>query len=545
VSRRYDSPTAHSRRDQDRVDRIDRVRAAGLVVVLLAAVLVAGSTIHAARQPVPAVAPSGLLPSVNLASHASLAWDCPGPLPAGGTADRSAVIVVDPGLRSAEVMVNVAATSTPASGPGTMLAPWSAQLTLAPHSEQKIPLRTSGPAQTDAVSVVSTGGAVAVFESVTPFVAALSGHAGHGAKAPPAKDAAKAAVPEESPCAVGTSTASYIATGSTLGKSSVTVALFDPTATEAVVGLTVSTGSASVAPPALQGLILRPDSVQVFDIGRWVVQQPTIAVTVAATVGRVVAGGAESQGAAASVSGEALLLGVQRPQPVWTFAPGPLTSGRITLVRVYDPGTKPAAVTISSTVPGHPAMEITAVVPAAGVRAIALPLPTGGGSTGSGRASAKGRLIEGPIVVRSAESVGVVVARMTSLPVGGHGQIATNLAVTSGPASDWVLPTLSAQVPLVGSIEVANPSTRTAQVTVLELTVANGRVELRSIGTATVRPGSSATVRVSISTSGSAEGFFVRATGDVVVEQDLVIASTAQGALPLGLSPLEGIPATN
>ncbi len=72
MSRRYDSPTAHSRRDQDRVDRIDRVRAAGLVVVLLAAVLVAGSTIHAARQPVPAVAPSGLLPSVNLASHASL-----------------------------------------------------------------------------------------------------------------------------------------------------------------------------------------------------------------------------------------------------------------------------------------------------------------------------------------------------------------------------------------------------------------------------------------------------------------------------------------
>jgi hypothetical protein len=318
--------------------------------------------------------------------------------------------------------------------------------------------------------------------------------------------------------------------------------LFNPTATQAVVGLTVSTGSASVAPPALQGLIIKPDSVQLFDLGRWVVQQGTVAVAVTATIGRIAVGAAETQSAISSATGQALVLGVQRSQLAWTFTPGPLASGRVTVVRAYDPESKPATVTISSPIAGHAAIEITDVIPAGGVRAIALPLPGAAKrATGQG-GSATPAPLEGPIVVRSAQGVGIVVARITSLLADGH-QTITNIAVTSGPANGWVLPAATALVPLTGSVEVSNPGSTSVEVEVTELTSASGRPELAPVGTLTVGPGSTVTAPVSVPVSLSLfEGLFVRASSAVVVEQDLSAATTTRGAPAAAPNPVEGVP---
>jgi len=466
-------------------------------------------------------------------------------LPAGDTSEHSQIIVVNTAPWPTVATVDVAATTTPATGSGETLPPWSTQIVLPAHSEQQVPLRTTGPAQNDAASVVSTKGAVAVFEAVAPVAGAGTTHtAEHTAGTAETLQATRPAAPEESPCAVGTSPTSYLATGSTLGNSSVSVSLYDPTATEAVVGLSVSTGSALVTPPALQGLIIKPDSVQVFDIGRWVVQQPTVAVTVAATVGRVVVGAAETQGATQNMSGQALMLGVQRPQPAWIFAPGPLASGRVSFVRVYDPGPRQATVTISSPIAGHAPMEITAVIPAEGVRAIALPLP-GAAHTASGQqeTTSKARVVEGPIVVRSAQSVGVVVARVASVPAGGPSQTMTNVAVTSGPATSWVLPTVPAQVPLVGLVEVSNPGRSSVRVHVTEMPATRGRSQSPPSRTVTVGAGATVGVSLSIPVSGSSFGaLFVSATAPVVVEEDLAILSTVRGTPPLALCLLEGVP---
>jgi hypothetical protein len=433
-------------------------------------------------------------------------------------------------------VVAVRATHQPAGAP---LPGWSTRLELAPFSERVVALAASGPSQNDAVSVLSTEGAVAVFESVSPARTRVI-HLHHE----PSLSA-----PEQSPCSTGTTTSSYVASGSTEGESDILVSLFDPTATQAVAGIRVSTGSRSVTPPTHEGLIVRPYSLQVFDVARSVVQQATVAITVTTTAGSVAVGASETvasdASASTSASGHALVIGIGQPRDRWVLSPGLGATGRTVGLRVYDPGSRAATVAISSPVEGRSPIEITEEVPAGEVRAIELPVPAAplAKTPKTSGIEQHAPTAEGPIVVQTARGVGVVVSRIAALTVGNHEETVALAAVTSAPASDWVVPATASGASVAGGIVISNSGLEAVEVEVVGLTARGGAASVTRLSKLIVPPRASTTAFVHLPASGATfSGVFVRASAHVVVEQDLYALSTPHEVVPLAPVPVEGVP---
>jgi hypothetical protein len=534
AGRPHEHPRSHSERNAARVEQRLRARCAGLVAVMLIAVLVAGALVRVTPSRATNAGASGQLPIVTLSSHSAVQWNCPGPLPAGASPARSTVIVANPAGATARVLVDVEAVSAV----GVPLPAWTTRLSLAPRSEQVVPLHTSGPVQSDAVSVLSVSGAVAVFESVVPARTRVI----HRRRVP------RPTAPAESPCSTGTATSSYLASGSTKGRSDVIVSLFDPSATQAVVGIRVATASVSVSPPALQGLIVKPYSLQVFNIARWVVQQGPIAIAVTTTAGRVALGAAETVASdttsTTSTSGQALFIGLVQPRDEWVLTPGLGTTRRSISLRVYDPGSRAASVTISVPVIGAPPIEITAEVPAGEVRAIDLPSSTAPGAKApKGSASQIGPVVlrfEGPITVRTAEGVGIVVSRTAVLTTGHHYQTVAFSEATSLPAKEWVVPASESRTAVSGGVVISNPGRDPVEVEVIELSTDAGAPITTTL---TVPNGATMTAAVHLSASErTVSGILIVAGGLVVAEQDFYAVGTPNEVVPVAPGPVDGIP---
>jgi len=244
--------------------------------------------------------------------------------------------------------------------------------------------------------------------------------------------------------------------------------------------------------------------------------------------------------AATAVSGQALLIGIDAPQSTWVMTPGMAQPSRTVSVRVYDPGSRPASVTISSPVSGEPLTEIATVVPAGEVRDLTLPLPPGSFSHDVTHPSA----VEGPIVVRTAEGVGVVVARITVRQVSAYAETVSLAGATANPCDDWLVPTGSvtgtAGASPAGSLVVSNPGSVQAEVEVDELTAASGSSPA-TLTTLVVGPGGTATATLHPTSGASLEGLEVRSSSPVVAEQDYHAASAIH-ALAVGPSPVVGVP---
>ncbi len=535
---------SRDKRDAGRLEASQRLRAVALVLVLLAGILLAGAFVHPRSAAVLSSAPGGQLPSVSLTSSAAVEWECPGPLPAGSSADRSSVIIVNPDVKPASVEIQVEAVTVGSRKGGHALPPSRTQMSLGPRSEQVVPLATTGPAQDDAVSVLATAGAVAVFESVAA-VQLPPPVRHHGS----ARQALLSIAPLESPCTTGATTSSYVAAGSTAGQSDVIVSLFDPTATQAVAAIRVSTGSAVITPPALQGLIVKPYSLQIFNLSRWVVQQPDVAVAVSTTIGRVALGAAETVAsdptAATAMNGQALLVGVAVPEDTWVMTPGLGQITRTVSVDVYDPGPRPATVTIASPVLGRPLTEISVVVPAGLVREVELPLPTAGSPAGN-----EPLPVEGPIVIRTAEGVGVVVARVAVQHLGPHTETVALAAGTAQPSDGWVVPVTAGSatttVPrLSGGLVFSNPGSEPAVLRISELTTASGSSSLQQLSTLTLAGGSSAKVVLRLPIAGADfAGLIVDSGTPIVAEQDFYALGTVQHPVPVAPVPTLGVAVT-
>jgi hypothetical protein len=302
----------------------------------------------------------------------------------------------------------------------------------------------------------------------------------------------------------------------------------------------------------LQGLIIKPYSLQVFDLARWVVQQATVAVAETTSVGRVALGASESveadSTAKTTVTGHGLLIGIATPQDTWVMTPGLGQRLRTVSVRVYDPGPRAANVTISSPAAGRPLTEITATVPAGQVREILLPLP----SVSSSKSGAKpaGLLQEGPIVVRSAEGVGVVVARIAVDQVTARSQTVSFLAGTADPSGEWLLPagwdaTITSTTPAPSSVLlICNPGSKRVDVKVVQLTSA-GTPNLTSLTTVSVAAGGTATVALHlVGATTSFAGLDIIANGPVVAEQDYDVAATSRTTAAVAPAPVGGLPVT-
>lgn len=544
-------PRSPSKRGANRADTRARLRAAGVVVLILGGVLVAGAIVHDQAAPAATGLASGELPAVDLTSPVSVEWDCPGPLLAGASGHSSSVIIANPGALTASVEVVVVAEGSTLKSTRAPLYSHINRLPVAPHTQRVVALRTTGPQQYDAVSVLATAGAVAVFESTVPLPAvALSRDRKAREGLRPASSA-----PQESACSTGTMSDSYLAAGSTAGRSDVLVSLFDPTATQAVATIRVSTSSGVISPPMLQGLIIRPYSVAVFNLARLAVQQATVAIAATTSVGRVVLGAYESTAsdstAATALSGQALLIGVAAPRATWVMTPGLGGPDRTVAINVYDPGSRSASVTISSeatstAVHGRPMTEISSVVPAGEVREITLPLPNA--RMASSKTTRHVILLQGPMLVRAAGGVGIVVARSALLQVSAHAQTLAVVAATAGPARDWLLPAASStnsrspEQALSGGVVISNPGPARVEVALVELT-AGGTPSSRLLRTLVVPAEATETVGLHLPIPAvSFAGLEVNASSPVVAEQDCYALGTPRYVLPIAPVPVEGVP---
>ncbi|MHB1771462.1 MAG: DUF5719 family protein [Acidimicrobiales bacterium] len=527
-----------------------RVRAVLLVALMLAGILIAGAVVRAGVPRAAKVSRGGQLPVVNLASSTAVEWECPGPLLAGSSSQQSSVVIDNPGRASARVQVFVDAVAAFPRKAERALPSWSTALTLAPHSQSVVALHRTGPRQDDAVSVLETAGSVAVFES-TVTVTRMAASTG-GKK--PTPRSSPSSTRQESPCATGGTTSSYIAAGSTGGRSDILVALFDPTATQAVVGIRASSASGVVVPPALQGLIIRPYSLEVFDLARLVVQQDLVAISDETSVGRVVLGAYETVAsdptAATALHGQALVLGIGSPRSSWVMTPGPAARGGTVSLDVYDPGSREAEVSISSSsassqATGQPVVEISAIVPAGEVREITLPSPTVA-SARTAKASSR-QALRGPIVLRVAGGVGVVVARSDVQQVAARTQTVALLAATCELASEWLLPVASTTsaagaLPEHGDIVISDPGAAQARIEVLQLTTA-GPLGRSQLATLSLAPGTTATLALSLPAHGTAfAGLELISSSPVVAEQDFSPVGPHRRAVLVAPAPLQGIP---
>ena len=409
-----------------------------------------------------------LLPVVDLSSRASQVWSCPGPLPVGRGSTRSAIDVVDPGPTAAEALVSV--VELPATGPHRPIvtsskAPTASNVTIAAGSQRVIDLPAEGAAGLAAVSLVSSGAPVAVSEVISGL-----------------------ATPVSSPCDLGMSVTSYLASGSTSGGSDSRLSISDPTATPAVVDVRVFEAGRAASPPALQGLAVPADGAIVVDIGHFVVQQAVTAASVTATTGRVAPGAFEEVSQARVGSGNSLATAVGSPRDLWVLPPGPTGQGRSVLLRLFNPGSRGTTVLITSPFPGEPTAEISVRVGAGSAADVPLPVPVPVRKRG-GRPRASGQLVasssvsslqqpEGPIIVRSTGAVGIVVSAQTTIPVKGESSLVAFSAAAAEASTGWLLPGAVSTRATSDVVEVANPGQRIARVTLSQLGGAAGALPL-------------------------------------------------------------------
>ena len=493
---------------------------AALAILFVINGLVRQTTVEASGDVFPA---SPSLPFVNMAKPS--AWRCPGPLPVGKGKRSSEISVVNGGTSTVGVMVAVSRTGTATGGAVGAVSISTSKFEVRGESQVVMPLARSGPAGFAAVSVETDSGGIGVAESIR----------GASTLAGP--------VLLSSPCAVGAAAQGYLATGSTYLRSNVTLALYNPDATPAVVNVSVSTGSALTYPSAFQGLVVPASGLAVLDLPRWVPQQKTVAVTATAVSGVVVVGALETNSASVAVAsivkgkrritnlpvtGTSLLVGPEDAFGSWQFPAeftnrGPAEKQVSSTFSVYDPGTRSTLVTVAP--PGRSGVSaaLSAVVPAGGVVDFATPVGARGFAPGAVSVSAGGGV---PIVV-------VRVSTRTGDPAVVELSATSG---TSGPREEWLISGAVQTSKVSDTLMFANPGSERSTVTLLGLR--RGASTVVHLGSVTVRAGSAVTFELaSVLAHAPRLAVQVSATGPILAEQLFTPThgvTTAVGGIPVG-----------
>jgi hypothetical protein len=472
--RRADTGSAESASDGRR-----RALLVGVVGVALAAVLGAGVAYPDHGVPsVARVASETLLPTVDLSSTAATVWNCPGPLPVSG-GSTSSISIVNPATQVADASVLIAETAVlsqePNSRPtGEQLKSHSLDLRIGPQSEQDFTIvadalvsattkATKQPVPTiDAsVSVIVSGGGVAVGETVSSDAGTLA-----------------------RPCAVGSGTSGYTASGVTSGSSDVEVGLFDPSSSPAVVNVSIGTDSGLVQPEAFQGVTIAPMSLAVLDLGRFVPQRTRVALSVRAAVGRVVVGSLTTISARFQTrfvgpahtyeeTGEELVVGIGQPLTSWVMPLGPVGQTDSEAVRLFNPTARTAVVMIRTSAANAKPATLTVSVASGQSITVAIPVVSVPKANNKSAASTStpGRTVitDGVVALRSTNGVGIVVEHETYVTSSKNHVTLTSSAPTAAPAATWVLPAMTQNASANIRISITDAGTRAVSVTVEQI----------------------------------------------------------------------------
>lgn len=409
------APRGASTLRRSKVAHRSRLVPVGVVVIALVALLAGGAITkdHSSSARPPGA--DSLLSSVSLGHTTAAVWNCPGPLPVSGRSS-STVTVVNPSGRQALVSVLVAETAT---GPhwltGKALPDQQRTLRVPPRSERQLPIAAQAPpahtASVDAsVSVTSAGAEVGVTEITSSPAGVLS-----------------------SPCALGSASAGYTASGVTSGSSTVSVALFNPSSAPAVVNLTVGTDHGALQPEQYQGIELAPRSTSVVGLARYVPLRSHVAVEATSTVGRFVVGSVTEVSARFTTSvlgpghsytetGSELAVGIGCPLVKWQMALGTQNPNNTEAVRIFNPEKRRATVKVVTDEQGEDPASLSLSV-AAG-QTVTADAPAVAGKPDSG----------GVLSVTSTNGVPVVVEHESYRTL-GEGKVRLSSSVP--PASAW------------------------------------------------------------------------------------------------------------
>jgi hypothetical protein len=264
------------------------------------------------------------------------------------------------------------------------------------------------------------------------------------------------------PCASQAGPQWSFAGGSTTGANTLTLALSDPTATEAVVDISFLTATGVITPQAYQGLVVPAGQLAVENVGQFVQNASDIATFVTAESGALV--GAEfQQWSSGSGSGVSLRLGAPALSTTWRFAQ--TTSGGPGSAVDFDlanPGRSPATATVSFSLSSGTVVPQRVSVPASSI-------------VDFSASATPGLPQQVPYSVTIDSSAPIVAGRSVEAATGSPAPVWGSSSGTVTAARRWVVPGpgIASQPGTAGatveSLAVVNPSGSAARVTVTSL----------------------------------------------------------------------------
>jgi len=298
------------------------------IAVLLAILVGTGVLDRVVARPAPKAAPVvralSALEIPPAAGTESSAWFCAGGSGVQGGAPAT-IVLTNAGRHP--VHGTLSAISALAAG-AAQPAPWAGArtvaLTVPADGQVTVGAAQLGSSALVAAAVVLDGGGVAVSEAVqSPLGWSMA------------------------PCSPSTAANWYFAQGATAQGGGLILSLFNPTATDAVVNISlVSSTAGFLAPAAYQGIDVAPGSLVTENIGDHAPQDGDVAVEVAALSGSLVATELESVGTSGN-GGISLTLGSPAPAWQWVFPQSTGIPGGTVAFSVLNPSTMAAMVSVA------------------------------------------------------------------------------------------------------------------------------------------------------------------------------------------------------
>ncbi|HEY7946875.1 MAG TPA: DUF5719 family protein [Acidimicrobiales bacterium] len=498
----------------------DAVRRAVLLIVVIA-VIVGVALADAGRGPGSQAAggrsgsggPAASADGVGRLDAESSAWFCAGGTGAGGNG-HATLVLTNPTPRAVTGTVTTTAAGADGAAAGGTGAGGEPSITV------KVPRYT----QTAVDPAPGAGGA-----ALASTVAFDGGGAGVSQVVTGPLGASAA------PCASRTAGSWYFADGSTAGNSTLSLSLFNPGRTTAVVDVSfVTATNGLLAPPAYQGVDVPGGALVAENVGDHVRNAADVATVVTSLSGTVVAAELESAGQAGN-GGPSVLLGAPAPSPTWSFGQNMNVAGADTEFHLFNPSGERAQVTVTIGLQQGAAEPLTLSVPAMSAflldaaRVTRIPADTAFSATFSSR--------RGP---------GIVVSRSLSSVAGSPAPQLGEVAGVPGGSDRWLLPATS-------SPATTSPATNVSDLAVVDLSGADVSVRLAAIsatgpvpvagfGQRRLRPGMPLIVRPGSVTSAGVIPFIggepleLVASGPVAVEADIAPAGNA-GVVVLPVLP--------
>jgi hypothetical protein len=323
------------------------------------------------------------------------------------------------------------------------------------------------------------------------------------------------------PCASTTSRHWYFADASTAAGSTLSLSLFNPTATIAVVDVSFVSATGVLAPPAYQGIEVPGDSMTVENVGIHVPNNPHFATVVSTLSGTLVATELETVGQTGD-GGNSIVLGATTPAPTWSFAESTAVATGSTVFHVFNPSSRPVTVTVKIGLQQGAAEPLTMRIPPTSVESLnaqsVTRIPSGSTFTVT--------FVAGP-------GAGIVVDRHVSSPAGAVAPQQGDTIGVPGGSDRWLLPAAYAPAMSVSTLAVVNLNR--APVTVRLMKMTDGRLEpVAGFGRRRLRPGLPLVVTPGAGSPIGAVPVVLEASGPVAVEID---------ALPAGSPGVTVIPA--